>query len=178
LPPRSVMLSRLLRNRFCLLLAAAVCGCQDPEVTTGKVPARLVPFEYTAPEDWQRVPVDNLTFEVADGDETAKFTASSLAGGAGGVEANIARWKRQAGLGEDGPKPEVTEIKVSGQPAFAVDLIGKDKRILGVILPRGEKTWFFKMEGPPDLVGKQKPAFHALVRSIRFAQDQGAPDGQ
>jgi hypothetical protein len=172
------MLSRLLRHPLCLLLAAAVCGCQDPEITTSTVPARPLPFTYTAPEAWQRLPLDTLTFEVPDGDEVAKFTASSLVGPGGGVDANIERWKGQVGLPADGPKPKVDEVKVSGQPAFAVDLIGKDKRILGVILPLGEKTWFFKLEGPPDLVGKQKSAFDKLVSEIRFVQDQGAADGQ
>ena len=37
-----------------------------------------------------------------------------------------------------------------------------------MILPRGEQTWFFTIKGPADLVEKQKSAFEAFVKSVRF----------
>ena len=51
---------------------------------------------------------------------------------------------------------------------------GISQRMLGVGLPHGGATWFFKMTGPADLVGKQKAAFEAFVKSVKFDGGKGA----
>jgi uncharacterized protein (TIGR03067 family) len=33
---------------------------------------------------------------------------------------------------------------------------------------RGRLTWYFKLDGPSDLVAAQKPAFDGFLRSVRF----------
>ena len=48
------------------------------------------------------------------------------------------------------------------------------RRILGVVVLRRGQTWFFKMTGPADLVEKQKPAFEAFLKSVRFDGGNGA----
>ena len=34
---------------------------------------------------------------------------------------------------------------------------------------RGDQSIFFKMKGSAELVGKQKPAFEAFLKSVKFA---------
>jgi hypothetical protein len=171
-----------------LLFVALAVGCQDPEIQQARVPRQPFTYTYEVPEGWQRIPAENLTFDVRDGEESAKVTVTSLAGSGSSLEANVARWCRQVGKPEvpaEELKQLVSEIKVSGEPAAAVDLIGSGEvpgkgrqRILGVIQTRGNRTWFIKMQGSTDLVGRQKPAFLSFVRSLNFGAEQGAPDGQ
>ncbi|QEF96684.1 hypothetical protein Mal15_07120 [Stieleria maiorica] len=58
---------------------------------------------------------------------------------------------------------------------------GKD-RLLAVMVPRGEKVWFFKVLGPEDAVARIDDAFKAFVKSVQFdANDEpvleSLPDG-
>jgi hypothetical protein len=56
-------------------------------------------------------------------------------------------------------------------------------RLLGAIIPRGQKYWFFKVTGPPDALAPHAESFTAFVESIRFGAGDDAeptwtlPDG-
>jgi hypothetical protein len=157
---------------------------------------------YRVPDGWSRLAkpkqpskdpsLDPLaTFEVRSGEKTASITITRFPGKAGGVNFNIVRWRGQVGF----PKAksdselekemrqvekEMRELTVDGKSTPYVDISNPDKtdtgRILGVIAERGPVTWFFKMNGPPDLVGQQKAAFEAFVQSVRFG-GTGGKDG-
>lgn len=45
-------------------------------------------------------------------------------------------------------------------------------RLLGVMVPRGSRCWFFKVIGPAEAVAPHVDEFNALVRSIRFDEGQ------
>src|SRR5207248_6044588 len=117
------------------------------------------------------------SFRVRDGDRTAEASATPFPGPAGGLLANVNRWRKEVNLGdatEEQILKESKTVEVAGESARYVDLLGpesdgpKRQRTLGVILPRGDTTWFFKLRGPADLVAKQQAAFEAFVRSVRF----------
>jgi hypothetical protein len=140
----------------------------EPDVAPGK-PA------YDVPPGWNEVPATGMrvaAFKVTSGDKSAEVTVIPLAGQAGGELANINRWRGEVGL------PNVTAeqldpswAKVVETPAgkvLYVDLAGPKERTLGAVLRHQEKTWFFKLRGPSDLVGMQQPAFEAFVNSLRF----------
>ncbi len=146
--------------------------------------ASSLPFKYTAPPEWEKSQAGQfsvLAFSVREGNAAANVTVSSAMGD---LLANVNRWRtQQLGLGpiteEQLPK-EVGSIDMPGGPANYVDITGVEQpgqgrsRILAVIAQRGGRQWFFKMIGPADLVGKQKPAFEAFVKSVRF---EGGNDG-
>ena len=76
-----------------------------------------------------------------------------------------------------------TSAAVSGPKVRAgdyLDLVGpgtgseKATRMLAVSLPHDDHTWFFKMIGPAELVGKQKAAFEVFVKSVKFDGGKGA----
>ncbi len=46
-------------------------------------------------------------------------------------------------------------------------LPGKD-RLLAVMVPRGEKVWFFKIVGPEDAVAQIEDEFQSFVKSVQF----------
>jgi hypothetical protein len=57
---------------------------------------------------------------------------------------------------------------------------GSADRMLGAIIIRGDRAWFFKAAGVDKTLGEQAAAFRAMIESIRFADDQPTwklPDG-
>lgn len=133
-------------------------------------------FSYTVPEGWSEDPdpqsMSLASFKVKEGDAAGEVTVSAFPGPAGGLLANVNRWREQVGLGkigEDQLTREAIAIEVDGKKSTYVDLAGSgQKRILGVVVPREDKTWFFKFMGPTDLLSKHKPAFEAFVKSVHF----------
>jgi hypothetical protein len=113
----------------------------------------------------------------------ARVTVTSLAGQAGGILANINRWRRQVGLEpiqviEEQP---MTAVHVDKSPAGLIDLASPPdisagiERILVVLLPRQQdnQTWFFKMIGPNDAVTQHKDDFIKFVESVTFQEAAG-----
>jgi hypothetical protein len=168
-----------------------------PPVASGRGPLPGAPprdesepaLKYATPPGWKEVRPDRMSvaaLQVADGDQLAKITVSPLGGPAGGLGANVNRWRGQIQLepiSEEDVRKQCKQLEIAGKPAQYIDLVGPEnagrdqKRILAVILTRGDETWFFKMIGPAGLVGKQKSAFEAFVGSVRFLEGKGARDG-
>jgi hypothetical protein len=154
----------------------------------GPVFARGRPFRFAKPDDWEERPPDNhmgvyrpAVFLVRDGEHLAEVSVVPLAGHGGGARDNVNRWRRQLGLEpiDDAQlQKDLRQLDVADGKAPYIDLKGRDptgpQRILGAWIVHGGRTWFIKMKGSPELVGKQQAAFEAFVQSIRFADGQGA----
>lgn len=52
---------------------------------------------------------------------------------------------------------------------------GEPSRMLAAIVPRGKRTWFFKMTGPDQAVRDQVDNFVALLTSVQFVGDAEQP---
>ncbi len=106
---------------------------------------------------------------------------SALPGPAGGLAANINRWRTQMG------QPPITEADIEklphkplmGSEAYFVTVEGdfkgmgaeaaqKGYKLLGLISQAPELTIFVKMTGPKDLVDKNAAAFDAFCASVQF----------
>ena len=133
---------------------------------------------YKTPPGWKEMPGGGFrlaAFRVTEGDESAVVTVIPLAGAAGDLLGNVNRWRKEVELPPVGAADldrEVQHLKAAGADAQYVDVTGekagKRQRILVAFLPREGQTWFFKMTGPADLVGRQKAAFEAFVASVQF----------
>ncbi len=151
------------------------------------------PLQWTLPSGWTEIAPGAMSiasFKVpgTNGAE-ADVSVVPLPGMAGGDSANVNRWRRQAGLPEATPdelQKMAEAVQVGDQPAELYDIAGQGsgdtnaKRILGVIQQRNGTTWFFKMAGDAGLVGQQKPAFVAFLKSLTFtaaAPPTGLPPG-
>jgi hypothetical protein len=137
------------------------------------------PLTYDVPAGWQEGQADGFrvaTFKVKDGDQEAETTIIPLGKESGSVLANVNRWRGEVDLP---PAKEaelgdlVRPITVDGIQGQYVDLAGPRLRTLAVMLTREDHTWFFKMRGARDLVGKQKGAFEAFVKSVKFKANPG-----
>ena len=41
-------------------------------------------------------------------------------------------------------------------------------RMLGAIVPRGQRDWFFKLTGDVELAAREKERFESFVKSVKF----------
>jgi hypothetical protein len=150
-------------------------------------------LRYTAPEGWKEtdpVVVRNgmefryeAALKVEEGGASALLTVSKLAGTGGGLLQNVNRWRSQIGLSPLDKEQLIDaakDMKVGGAQGLAVDFTGpgippgkEKRRVLGVVVPREGLTWFIKMDGPADLVGKQEAAFQKFVGSVTFDGGKG-----
>ena len=107
----------------------------------------------------------------------ATATISTLAGDGGGVLQNMNRWRGQLGLQpleETDLENMASFVEVMGGKATVLDMLGTNAktgqpgRIVGAVVPRDDSTWFYKLTGDEEIVGKEKPAFIKFVQGVRY----------
>ena len=131
---------------------------------------------FNAPDHWQAQPLGSMrkgSWKVSDGDASADISILVFPGDVGGDLANINRWRNQIGL----PAIDEASLDESTSPINADGLSGKWVRlintstqqgILGVILPKGKATWFFKMQGDQGIVEQEQANFKKFVEQTQF----------
>jgi len=149
---------------------------------TSTAPAATAPaadLTWSAPADWSAKPLGSMrlgsfTVHGTDGAE-ADVSIIAFPGEAGGLLANINRWRGQLGLAplaEGDQAAATTALDSAGGLRFTVvDFAGQSagapSRLLGGIAPFGDKTYFFKMTGPDALVAHQKAAFLDFLKTVK-----------
>jgi hypothetical protein len=157
----------------------AIPGMDAAAATTPAPDAANVPT-WKIPAGWQAAPlsqflVAKFSIAGADGAEAA-VNVSSLAGDGGGLLPNLNRWRSQLGLAPnaDAEAANLPTIAASGGKATLIDISGTDARagkparLVGIVLPLGDQTWFYKLMGDPDVVAQQKDAFVKFVQSAKY----------
>lgn len=187
-----------------ILLSLVVCGCNREKIAVYHVPkddqpvihvqnrhgtsaalinaAKAIPGNpsWTVPAGWVELPPTQLAlarFVVSEQVGQAQVTVTVLPGNAGGLLANVNRWRAQVYLGpitEAELEHAVGKLETQIGTATLVDLTGslpdasRQVRLLGVVLEHGDSTWFFKMIGQADVVARQKDAFLQFVQTTRL----------
>ena len=136
--------------------------------------------QWDVPKNWVEKPPTQMLlakFNVQNSGASADVTVSSFPGSVGGLLANVNRWRGNVSLdpiAEDDLSKSTSSIDVPGGKAVLVDVSGKsaktgnDARLIGVIWPRGDQTWFYKFLGDPAVVDHEKDAFQKFVQSVRY----------
>ncbi|MGC8744278.1 MAG: hypothetical protein ACP5T0_10415 [Verrucomicrobiia bacterium] len=138
-----------------------------------------MPIELPVPGDWKQLPptpMAPLRYEVASGNATALVTITRLDGEGGGVLPNINRWRGQIKLppvSQSDLDKQISKIKTTIGEAFVVDFSGSNAsneptRMVGIIVPAGSYTWFFKMTGQDGAVNAHKDGLIKFVQSFKF----------
>jgi len=136
---------------------------------------------WTVPPDWKEGEL--AQFLVARyviqgaGDAAAAVNVSQLDGDGGGLLPNLNRWRKQLGQPPltDGDAASLPTVPASGGQAVLADFTGTDARtgkparLIGLVLPLNGQTWFYKLMGDPDLVGRQKDALISFVQSAQYS---------
>jgi hypothetical protein len=160
-------------------------GMHAPEEPSGSV-------TYDVPTGWRERPSTQMRyadFQLGD-DPRAECYLSILPGEAGGMAANVNRWRGQMGLAP------ITEREVEllpkrpilGRDATLVELVGEfsgmsgdpqpDFALLGAIFSVPEGTLFVKMTGPREVVARERGGFDAFCASLSVVRpDDGDAHG-
>lgn len=162
--------------------ARTAVSAPDPGASAAPTPAPSVPPGPTvglpgwkAPAHWKVGGPRTMrlaSFEIpGEGNAVGDVSISALSSGGGGLLANVNRWRGQAGLAPTDEATLAKEAKIltlsKGQKATVVDLGGSGpNRILGAIVPDGDKSWFFKLTGPDALVVKERENFLGWIQSV------------
>lgn len=195
---RSVVLAAL------ACLAAAGCDGHSDEVRSYAVPSEPSPripapaqapqsvslpagtLHWEVPEGWTPVPNTNTmrfaTLMAGEGEDSLEVAITQLTGAAGGIAANINRWRGQVGLPPAGDEELAQQAQRvtsrEGAPGIIVDLIGPGEppagapRMLAAIFPTETHSWFIKAMGSSDVVERHRAKFVTLCESVGF--DGGA----
>lgn len=136
---------------------------------------------WTVPAGWQTGQLSQFLvakFVIAgEGDAKAEVNVSALSGTGGGLLPNINRWRGQLGLGpieQNDLGKTITTLDAAGIQASIMDFngmdgrTGKKARLVGVILPLGGQTWFYKLMGDERVVAQQKDAFAKFIQSAKY----------
>ncbi len=193
-----------MRFRFAVLISpvilAALSGCgrsDNAQVTVYRIPKETQPqqqsapqeapaaagVQWTAPQGWEEQASSGFRkgsylVHGAEG-KTADVSVISFPEAAGGLLANVNRWRNQLKLTPIANESEAgTPMPVAGHHMFFVDLVsdqpigpdGSKTRILGGILSLSGETWFFKMMGPDSLVESQRNQFRQFLESVKLAE--------
>jgi len=157
-----------------------------PLIPANTAPAGFDPasLQWTTPAGWNREPDRPMrlaTFTTAGG--AVECYVIVLAGSAGGVAANINRWRQQ--MGQSALSPEeiagLPKLQVLGQEAPLVTITGDyagmsgeiktGQTLMGTVCPWGDQTVFVKMIGPEAAVTAEAGAFTAFCESLKTAAE-------
>lgn len=136
------------------------------------------PFAWDVPAGWTAKAASSMRIGSLTTPDGGEASIIALAGEAGGVTANVNRWRGQVGLGT----ADEAAIKKSAQKGSSglgeyqwfkiINDQAADKAMLVAIVPAGDQTLFVKLMGGKDLLQKNETKFLALCKSIRRSDKQ------
>ncbi len=154
--------------------ASAGATMANTAVTTAGGPGLV----WTAPAHWTAKPASAMrkgSYAITgDSGATADLSITAFPGNVGGDLANVNRWRGQIQLpplAESELATATTHVDSNDLHLTVADFTGgtaaSPQRVLGAIIPVGEATWFFKLSGPANLVGREQATFAAFLKTIR-----------
>ena len=100
-----------------------------------------------------------------------KVSIVELPGKAGGIIANVNRWRGQVGLepqAQGDIMKEVFTVDGQGGTMNTIEITGDDRAIIVSLLETPGRTAFIKIIGTKDVVAKNKDSFMAFSKSVHY----------
>lgn len=165
------------KNASTTLSELASAPVADPHagMTTASSSSTASASNGSLPAGWKEVPATQFLvakYIIDSNGAQAAVNVSMLSGTGGGLLPNVNRWRGQLGL------PAITEgelttqtqsLDVAGSKATLVDIAGASGRLIGIVVPQGDQTWFYKLMGDAQIVEQQKDAFTKFVQNAKFS---------
>jgi hypothetical protein len=149
---------------------------QAPAAAVTAPPAvDAAPGRWPIPEGWKVVPGQKpmrlATFEAGAAGGTVEVVLSEFPGDAGGLLANINRWRAQVGLPAGTLQEiEAEAVRIDAAPVngHVVHLRGEQSHMLGAVLndSKAGRTRFVKATGSPATIEALRPSFEQFARSV------------
>lgn len=150
-------------------------------------PEHSAPYTWTAPDEWIALPASRFRqANFAIGDGAGECYLSVLPGTAGGIAANVNRWRAQLSLP---PLDASTSAALPTRPLLGGEAVlvefegafrGMEEEparegyaLLGLMLEKDDRMVFVKMTGPAAMVRRERERFLAFCDSLR--EREGAP---
>lgn len=157
-------------------------GAMPQGMPAGQVPAPPRPspqgaLKWTAPKGWTEQEGTGMRFAtlVPPGPGKAEMSVIMLPGPAGGELANVNRWRGQIGLPPIDEAALAAARKVVKSKAGNVSVYDftseggvKSRMVVGLLTAPDGNTWFLKLMGEADPVGKAKPAFMKYLETLHL----------
>ena len=128
------------------------------------------PLRGVAPETWEEQTPGSLQVALYRIAPEITASVSQFPGDAGGILANVNRWRAQVGLT---PTTDATGDTMALEDGHAqarwFELKGTERSILAAIIPVDGATWFFKLDSSTVALETARPAFMDLLKSIEVA---------
>jgi hypothetical protein len=152
-------------------------GSPTETVAENKAPAEdaAPPVHMIAPQGWKAETPGQMQvakFTVDKDGSKADVSVSVFPSDTGGTLANVNRWRRMLGLSDvdEAGLQECTskfgDATIDGAPgAVLADLSNDNRRLLGAIVPREGRWWFYKMVGDAPVVNAEHDAFVQFVKA-------------
>ncbi len=163
------------------MVAQAAPASPSESAPKAAEPASEVGFTFETPKDWRPGKTSAMrkaAFDVGSDGKQAEVTVIPLPTSAGpqitDVQANVQRWAAQVGLPPETKLEQFIEkIEIDGNRGSFIRLESpaeKSPRVamLVAMVEHGEKVWFFKMTGDPELIDQQQGTFRDFLTSVSF----------
>lgn len=136
---------------------------QTTQLPQWKVPSHWIPQPST--------PFRLASFTIPSGSQSADLSISFLNGQAGGLLANINRWRGQIQLmpiTQDMLPQHTATLAFPNGKAQIVDMTSADgqTRMLVAIWEHPEGAWFFKLMGPTAVIASEEKVFSTFLESV------------
>ena len=151
----------------------AMCGSlrsAAPAASAGGEGGESGALTWKAPEGWTQGPPKQMRLVTLnpDGRPGVECYVALLGGRAGGVEANINRWRQQLSLA---PLPadaiaKLPTLPVLGRPSPFVEVDGGKLGMYGLVCELDGQTVFVKMTGPMDALRAERDRFVEFCKSL------------
>lgn len=177
---------------FPLMAIIILSACRRDEIEVRQVPKETAPADmpsgvvdnpppaknlsWTIPAGWKEEPGDGMrlaTFTPPQNAGKSQATVVALPGDAGGELANVNRWRGQIGLTpiDEGTLASARKtVKSRAGAVLVYDFIGagtRKPRLVAGMIKVDATTWYFKLMGDEEAVGKNKPAFLKLLEGLK-----------
>jgi hypothetical protein len=152
---------------FCASLRDAAPAAAAPQVGDGDA----APFTWQAPEGWAQGPAKQMrvvTFNPKDRAGVECYVAV-LGGAAGGVAANVNRWRQQLNLAPLAADAiaALPKVQVLGRASPMVEIDGGASSMYGLVCELGASTVFVKMTGPSESLRAERGRFVEFCKSLK-----------
>ncbi|MCP4848147.1 MAG: hypothetical protein GY899_09405 [Verrucomicrobiaceae bacterium] len=187
----------MIRNLLHTLLLFSLASCHRQEIRVYTVekenqneaaiqthPAK-VSMPTSLPDGWEPLAPSGMrkaSYHIQSvGNDSLDCSVISFPGVAGGLDANVNRWRKEVGLealGASELRASIIHSAIDNHKALIVDINGHDRATLGAIVPLKHETWFFKLSGSPKAISSQKENFASFLENVRIDATQAEALGQ
>lgn len=139
-------------------------------------------LRWSVPDSWADAgekPMRLASYQAGEG--AVDISVVRLGGDAGGLGANVNRWRGQVNLAPQSEQEiaaQARTLTLDGFEVTVVELMGPESSTLAGIVPFQGQSWFFKLTGPTAQVNKEKGRFEEWLKSLRTTDSAGKDTDQ